>query len=418
MWRGLPVLQLRVWVALLALITALRCTQSRAQFGQPAPKPVPTATETYELLVQEFHLLGGSKDQPLSKPKYDKLAEQAVLRAKAIAKPKGYEAKMVSRLILANAKPNASFVPFERMDVNGDGKIDFYAEYILFPVEAHWTFAEIDFDADGKQTQEEFIRYMELHNGPRFVEDPTPPWPFTKERWLHIFRLRDVNQDGHVSWTEQSGLRKWRRGWGPEVYFSDTDKDFDGVISQAEFLAVAGTDAEFVALLTAVFNLRDLDSDGKLSLNEWITTDENQTRSFVQFDANDDGRITPDEMRGIRWTTGENPDSDRFHFQRLDTNGDGEISFDENCDFPRIHREIAFNAMDHLTVDNRIDRDEWATLESEYFAIQARELVKAQANSWYAQHWFPGIFHVISFEDLDRDKNNRVSWREFRSFGL
>ena len=408
---------LRVWIAVFALATVWSTAQSQAPFGQPAPIPLPTATEMYEHLVQEFHFLGGSKDRPLTKSPYDRLAGQAIQRARAIAKPKGYQATTVSRLILPNATLQTRHVPFERFDVNGDGEIDFYAEYILFPVDTHSTFAAIDFDADGKHTREEFIRYMELQNGPRFIEDPTPPWPFTKERWLHIFRLRDLNQDGQVTWAEQRGLSKWHRGWGPEVYFSDTDKDFDRAVSQTEFLAVAGTDAEFVTLLTAVYRLRDLDSDGELSLHEWIATEENQTRSFVQFDSNDDGRITPDEMRGLRWMTGENPESDRFHFQRRDADGDGQISFAENCDLPRIHREIAFNAMDHLTVDNSINRDEWDAVKSEYFAIQARELVKPQAKSWYAQLWFPGIFHVISFEDLDRDKNNGISWTEFQSFG-
>jgi Ca2+-binding EF-hand superfamily protein len=133
------------------------------------------------------------------------------------------------------------------------------------------------------------------------------------------FARFDANKDGKVTRAEaeavfaaHKGARKNAKAaptWDKLASRLDTDKD--GTISNAEFEAGHAKFAERVAesgskrgLAGNMFATADSNKDGKVSLTEATAA---STAHFDKVDANKDGTLTRDEMRGLRKGTQAKP---------------------------------------------------------------------------------------------------------------
>ncbi len=235
------------------------------------------------------------------------------------------------------------------------------------------------------------------------------------------FALRDRNKDGSVTWEELLALNDllppiMYEGTNADASFVLTDTDSNGAISREEFLANArsSNDKKFLVLSQKVFRVRDLNGDEELSFLEFVKTGENPARSFVAYDKDGDGVIRFDDIKGIQWVDGKNLEKDRAYFTRLDANQDGRVTWSEYRSVSP--RSTSFLSIDHLKIDNLISKSEWNAIEKEYRAGQTGKVLPANAASSYATNWFPGIFDLITFADLDTNNDGVISWKEFRTF--
>jgi class 3 adenylate cyclase len=115
---------------------------------------------------------------------------------------------------------------------------------------------------------------------------PTRPGPLSRGRGLSdLFQRLDPNGDGKVTMSE---FQSWREG-----QFNAFDADKDGHLSQAELSAGR---SPFARKLLQNFSMVDSDQDQKLSRSEFQA---GGRRRFLQMDANRDGNISGDEMKGF-----------------------------------------------------------------------------------------------------------------------
>jgi Ca2+-binding EF-hand superfamily protein len=119
------------------------------------------------------------------------------------------------------------------------------------------------------------------------VEAPaTRPGPLSRLRGASdSFRKFDPNGDGKVTLGE---FQSWREG-----QFNVLDADKDGHLSQSELSAGRSLLAR---KLLQGFSMVDSNQDQKLSRSEFL---EGGRRRFLQMDANRDGNISRDEMKGF-----------------------------------------------------------------------------------------------------------------------
>jgi Ca2+-binding EF-hand superfamily protein len=99
-----------------------------------------------------------------------------------------------------------------------------------------------------------------------------------------------------------------------KAWFTPHDRDRDGFLTVDE---VAGYESK-------AFRREDLDGDGRISVDEFLTgipseLIERYRKRFTQMDANGDGYLTLDEVDGYY----------RRILQAADRNGDGKVSLDE-----------------------------------------------------------------------------------------
>lgn len=189
----------------------------------------------------------------------------------------------------------------------------------------------------------------------------------------------DADQDGGVSFDELAKAGK--AGASPadlaarRAFFSQGDKDGNGVLSQTELRSTSLFDNDSLAALIgaqdaggvgqALVGRADTDGDGKLSAREYagiaadstrgtgrfvqnkageyravwdMTTDaEAQTEDFARFDADKDGLLSADEISAnfnarINWSAGEAaPVAEVVDYlaKTADGDGDGALSLDE-----------------------------------------------------------------------------------------
>jgi Ca2+-binding EF-hand superfamily protein len=235
------------------------------------------------------------------------------------------------------------------------------------------------------------------------------------------FALRDRNGDGSVTWNELLALNDLlpsvlHEGMDAEASFLRVDANLDGVFSLDEFLADdhKSNDNEYLRLKQRVFRIRDLDGDKTLSFLEFVQTGENPARQFVRYDRNADGVILFEDLKGIRWVTGQNSNRDRCYFARLDENQDRRVTWKEYRN--ASPRGIAFGAIDRLDINNSISKEEWDAVRQEYLEGQEGKRGRLHEAWSYAAHWFPGVFDLITFGDVDSDKDEMISWNEFSTF--
>ena len=109
-------------------------------------------------------------------------------------------------------------------------------------------------------------------------------------------------------------------GKRPQIDFESLDTDGDGLVTQAELDARGA----------ARFAEADTDGDGALSSDELLARSQRANedrikRMMERLDANEDGKLTQDEMAKARRGGG---DSSRM-IKRIDADGDGAISKEE-----------------------------------------------------------------------------------------
>merc|ERR1719187_1188897 len=163
-----------------------------------------------------------------------------------------------------------------------------------------------------------------------------------------IFILGDINQDGDIDLEEFIGLlvptaalaiqkltKAVKNISEAQKLFRQLDKDGDGNISHEEMVGCKKFNNQEIE---AIFAIGDINNDGEIDMNEFISvmcpsastvvsrlsqgfkTLEDIKQGFKKLDANNDGAISKDEMRGAKF----NEQEINAIFKLGDTNNDGE----------------------------------------------------------------------------------------------
>lgn len=204
---------------------------------------------------------------------------------------------------------------FEQIDVNRDGRITAdemsgYGPY-AYPggSQSASTFLQFDADRDGKVSRIEARASPSLH--------------------ANFFRL-DLNRDGEISTAEMPGYPfALSAGNQSASTFLQFDGDRDGAVSRVEARESYSLSANFIRL--------DRNQDGSITADEMTAhhhpfagalarygvapSGAQSASTFLQFDANRDGRVSRIEAQASP--------SLRVYFDRLDANEDGAISVNE-----------------------------------------------------------------------------------------
>ncbi|KAA8493066.1 Calcium-dependent protein kinase 10 [Porphyridium purpureum] len=145
--------------------------------------------------------------------------------------------------------------------------------------------------------------------------------------------------------------------------FAQIDTDSSGSVSPAEMkeaMRKAGTnvsDEELDLIITSY----DVDGDGEIDLSEFISamtdisklnTEENIRKAFAEFDKDGSGSITADEvLHALRDVAHMDLEEAKRVVKEADTNGDGEISWEEFYNF--MMKNDAAMAKAHSGIRNR-----------------------------------------------------------------
>ncbi|WP_254508834.1 hypothetical protein [Anatilimnocola floriformis] len=396
-----------------------------------APRPAPRNGEAAKYLRAEFARLDANGDGKISRLEFEQNIPAAIDEAERLIKAHSYQPSSVSKLLAWDERARTKFPEFAQVDTNGDGLISFHHEYLGFSSHEFARFGGWDQNGDGQVTQQEFVTAPP--EKPEYEQDPfTRPEPVDpvaeerKRRRLALeFVLRDQNSDERLTWSEQVAFEKMLppltyEGMNALGAFLNVDANFDGAVSREEFLAHARDpqrfDKNYLTMEENVFRLRDLDGNQSLSFLEFIQTGENLARGFVGTDKDEDGKLILADFAGTIWTTSEkSSERERTHFARLDRNQDQRVTWKEYRS--ATGRGVAFGAIDLLQCDNFISLAEWDAVEQEYRDGQSGKQILPQSRSFYATYWLPGIFELITFADMDANKDGRISWYEFETFG-
>jgi Ca2+-binding EF-hand superfamily protein len=187
-----------------------------------------------------------------------------------------------------------------------------------------------DKDGDGRLSKEEYPPRARLdfakadRNGDGFVDSAEIAAAFPRERR----GLEDGDSMRRFKEQDANGDgRVDRAEWkGPPQLFDRLDADKDGAITKEELRGAAG-----VGFGAAAFRRQDADGDGRIARAEWKL----RPQLFDQLDENKDGFLEMDELRprGPRWGGGRDGggEGDAL-FARLDKNRDGRVTKDEVAD--------------------------------------------------------------------------------------
>lgn len=107
------------------------------------------------------------------------------------------------------------------------------------------------------------------------------------------FSIMDRNRDGQVDRDESAKANAAMQAAQEASNFARLDVNKDGTISREEFKATSPQGPR----RDVWFEANDIDRNGKVDLNEAIAKAE---RYFERLDADNDGTVTPEEMRALR----------------------------------------------------------------------------------------------------------------------
>ena len=195
---------------------------------------------------------------------------------------------------------------FGIVDQNGDGRID-PNEFQTWPRKA--SAIRHDLNADGGLSEREFI----LGDLPKT----------SRNRGRLVFRLTDQDGNGQVSPDEFISRPA-------ESWFARLDTNEDERVSYAEYADGNGKLVQ-TRRCRVVFNAIDKDSDGSLSLKEYV--DKGPEFSFLKMEGlgNGDGRMSLDEFTTWMQSSKER-DAAEAAFKKKDVDGDGTLSLEEFLD--------------------------------------------------------------------------------------
>lgn len=287
---------------------------------------------------------------------------------------------------------------FAVRDQNGDGRISLREFFWQPEMAAFW-----EMDADGNGV----VDFEEFEEADRFAHvGPVAPT---------IFKTLDGDRNGQCDLVEYA-----TRPHG--MILVELDRDQDSSLSFEEFSAFG-----FVSTGVArrIFGLADQDSDGLLTQAEFVTRlaaepvfeeqDEATLLSrlaFVAMDENGDGRLVLGELssKGRKKQLGDYV-SDAH--AAADTDGDGDLSFDE---FESGYGQLEFLAWDH-DGSGLLDPHEfhvgvvpWVSPRRSAHAFSALDRNK---DSWVDLDESRGTGGLGLFLDCDRDEDGVVTLKEF-----
>lgn len=124
--------------------------------------------------------------------------------------------------------------------------------------------------------------------------------------------------------------------------FQAFDKDNDGKLSKLELKNGYAASGQKISdeQINDMFDLVDLDHSGFIDYSEWIvaaisdtalTSTDKLQLAFKMFDKDGSGLISANEITNVLKIDDEHTEEIEYLLSNVDTNGDGEISFEEFC---------------------------------------------------------------------------------------
>lgn len=288
----------------------------------------------------------------------------------------------------------------KKSDSNQDGQwlaSEWPSEKELLPIlgdAAAVAHAAWDFDKNGTVTVDEIRRGADLAHG---VFDPSEgrwPWRFPDGRVFAIssWQPLDKNNDRLVP-RDEFLANYYAKGDIAAQHFQQIDRNQDGVASLEELF----TSPLFIRDIVGDFLRFDANQNGRLTENELRSKIEDwrkplADRVFPQFDLDNDGQLNLAEYRR---TPLANP---VFNWAGavFDSDGNGRISFDEFFPERRNYGPLWLARMAKLMFE-RLDRDRNGSLDFSELPFRFNAAV-ARAEA--------------VFRDRDKNSDNKIDWSE------
>jgi calcium-dependent protein kinase len=147
--------------------------------------------------------------------------------------------------------------------------------------------------------------------------------------------------------------------------FKELDESGEGLLSKEElkkgykkFFSDNLTDSEFDEIMKTI----DQDKSGQISIEEFLratvdyenlVSEKNLKYAFEYFDKDHSGFLSPDEIRDVLGLTEQNEETSKLVneiIKEVDTNGDGQISYDEFKAMMKLNQGL-------ITGKDNIDND-------------------------------------------------------------
>ena len=333
---------------------------------------------------------------------------------------------------------------FKRFDANGDGALskdelsramkssgDSYTD-----IEVDAIFTLGDSDGDGEITLEEFIILMSP-SASQVVQKIRKSFKNLNDV-KEAFKKIDSNNDGLLSKQEmmQSSGNKFDKE-EVDAIFELGDVNGDGEIDMGEFISIMFPSAVEVAMqvsssfktvddIKAAFKLLDKDGDGQISKTEMQSSGHQFNAAqvdavFALGDVNDDGVLDINEFISVMCPSAitvisrlrlkyKNINEVKKAFLGMDKNKDGVLSRDEIVEFGKFNgQEVdAIFILGDLNQDGDIDLEEFVGLMCPQAAMAIARLTRNVKNIAEAQE----LFRV-----LDKNGDGLISQEEMRACG-